>query len=151
TVKADGRWRLFVFADADDPTAPTSGMKALCEFLGGRADSPLRRYTLPDADIDSIIDVRAIIQQHHRAVALETMPDILLPRKGRYGLVDYEKIFCPDLKSGNDIFDMRGVDRAQGCIVIVRPDQHVAHVLPLDGYAELTGFFDGFLLPPDRL
>ena len=24
TVKADGRWRLFVFADAEDPAAPSS-------------------------------------------------------------------------------------------------------------------------------
>jgi phenol 2-monooxygenase len=75
------------------------------------------------------------------------MPQFLLPGKGRYGLRDYEKMFCPDLKSDNDIFDMRGIDRAQGCMVIVRPDQYVAHVLPLDAYAELAAFFDGFMLP----
>ena len=40
--------------------------------------------------------------------------DLLLPRKGRYGLVDYEKAFCPDLKTGPDLFDLRGVDRAKG-------------------------------------
>jgi len=27
----------------------------------------------------------------------------------------------------------------------VRPDQYVAHVLPLDGYDELTAFFAGVL------
>jgi phenol 2-monooxygenase (NADPH) len=30
--------------------------------------------------------------------------------------------------------------------VIVRPDQYVAHVLPLEAYEELEKFFDGFLL-----
>jgi phenol 2-monooxygenase len=30
-------------------------------------------------------------------------------------------------------------------MVVVRPDQYVAHVLPLDGHAELAGFFDGFM------
>ncbi len=40
---------------------------------------------------------------------------------------------------------MRGIDREQGCMVIVRPDQYVAHVLPLDGQAELSAFFDGFM------
>ena len=75
------------------------------------------------------------------------MPQLLLPTKGRYGLRDYEKLFCPDLKSGNDIFDMRGIDRDRGCIVIVRPDQYIAHVLPLDAYAGLSAFFDGFMLP----
>jgi phenol 2-monooxygenase (NADPH) len=29
----------------------------------------------------------------------------------------------------------------------VRPDQYVAHVLPLDGYKQLASFFDGFMLP----
>jgi phenol 2-monooxygenase len=33
--------------------------------------------------------------------------------------------------------------------VIVRPDQYVAHILPLDAHAELTAFFSGFLLPCD--
>ena len=31
--------------------------------------------------------------------------------------------------------------------MIVRLDQHVAHVLPLDGYTELGAFFDGFMVP----
>ena len=74
------------------------------------------------------------------------MLEFLLPAKGRYGLRDYEKMFCPDLKLGRDIFDMRGIDRDQGCIVVLRPDQYVAHVLPLDAHAELAAFFDGFLL-----
>ena len=93
-----------------------------------------------------MIDVRAIFQQNHRALAIEAMPSFLLPQKGRYGLRDYEKMFCPDLKNGNDIFDMRGIDRMTGCMVVVRPDQYVAHVLPLDAYDELGAFFEGFML-----
>ena len=83
----------------------------------------------------------------HRDLKLDSMPAFLMPRKGRYGLTDYEKMFCPDLKSGADIFDLRGVDRRHGCVVVVRPDQYVAHVLPLDEYAELESFFDGFMMP----
>ena len=59
---------------------------------------------------------------------------------------------CPDFKSGADIFDMRGVDRERGCMVVVRPDQYVAHVLPLDPMPSRI-FFDGFMLrpcPPER-
>jgi len=75
------------------------------------------------------------------------MPRFLLPQKGGYGLFDYQKMFCPDLKSGADIFEMRGINRQSGCMVIVRPDQYVAQVLPLDGFDELTAFFAGFMLP----
>jgi 3-hydroxybenzoate 4-monooxygenase len=44
----------------------------------------------------------------------------------------------PDLKNGPDIFDLRGIDRAQGALVVVRPDQYIAHVLPLDAHGELA-------------
>ncbi|MFO1027805.1 MAG: FAD-binding monooxygenase [Acetobacteraceae bacterium] len=146
TVKADGRWRVFAFADAADPTARSSRLRALCAFLAEAIESPVRRYTPDGSDIDSVIDVRAIFQQAHRELAIEAMPDFLLPQKGRYGLRDYEKMFCPDLKSGPDIFDLRGIDRARGCVVVVRPDQYIAHVLPLDAHAELAAFFAGFMV-----
>lgn len=146
-VKADGRFRIFAFAGAGDPAVPESTVRALCSFLAEAHDSPVRKYTPRDADIDSVIDVRAVFQQGHRELAIEAMPPFLLPRKGRYGLRDYEKMFCPDLKSGQDIFAMRGIDRTAGCLVIVRPDQYVAQVLPLDGYKQLTPFFDGFMVP----
>ncbi len=125
-------------------------MRALCDFLAHAPQSPVRTYTPEGADIDAVIDVRAVFQQGHRDLAVEAMPDFLLPRKGRYGLRDYEKMFCPDLKSGRDIFDLRGIDRERGCLVVVRPDQYVAHVLPLDAFAQLAAFFDGFMVRPGR-
>ncbi len=139
TLKADGSWRLFAFAPAE-----TASLDRLCAFLTNDPESPLQKFTPPGADIDSVIDVRAIFQQPHASLTLATMPSLLLPPKGRYGLRDYEKIFCPDFKAG-DIFGLRGIDRAQGCMVIVRPDQYVAHILPLDEYAGVAAFFDGFL------
>jgi phenol 2-monooxygenase len=146
-VKADGRFRIFAFAGAGDPAAPASAIRALCSFLAEAGESPVRKYTPQDADIDSVIDVRAVFQQGHRELAIEAMPPFLLPRKGRYGLRDYEKMFCPDLKAGQDIFTLRGIDRTAGCLVVVRPDQYVAEVLPLDGYKQLAPFFDGFMVP----
>jgi phenol 2-monooxygenase (NADPH) len=148
-AKADGRWRIFAFAGAGDPAASNSAIRALCDFLGEGRQSPVRRYTAAGMDIDSVIDVRAVFQQAHRDLAIAAMPAFLLPRKGRYGLHDYEKMFCPDFQSGHDIFAMRGINRDAGCMVVVRPDQYVAHVLPLDGYAQLAAFFDGFMLPAE--
>ena len=83
-----------------------------------------------------MFDVRAVFQRHHD-LGVEAMPALLLPRKGLYGLVDYEKVFCADTKNG-DIFELRGIDRIQGLIVVVRPDQYVANVLPLDAHGVLT-------------
>jgi phenol 2-monooxygenase len=146
-VGADGRFRIFIFAGSGDPTAAGSAIRRLCDFLGHDRASPLRKYTRPGEDIDSLIDVRAVFQQAHRALAIAAMPALLVPQKGRYGLRDYEKMFCADPKGGQDIFAMRGIDREAGCMVVVRPDQYVAQVLPIDGYAELAAYFDGFMLP----
>jgi phenol 2-monooxygenase len=45
------------------------------------------------------------------------------------------------------VFDLRGINRDQGCIVVVRPDQHVANILPVSDHARLSAFFDNFMLP----
>ncbi|HET8742061.1 MAG TPA: FAD-dependent monooxygenase, partial [Gaiella sp.] len=139
-ARADGRWRLYAFADRLGPGDPASRLRALCEHLEHAPDSALRRHTPPDAELDNMLDLRAVFQQHHRDLALADLPSLLLPRKGRYRLVDYEKAFTPDPKS-DDVFDLRGIDRDRGALVVVRPDQYVAHVLPLDAYGELAAFF----------
>ncbi|MGD8790841.1 MAG: FAD-binding monooxygenase [Burkholderiales bacterium] len=149
--KADGRWRIYAFAGAGDPMSPSSRIRQLCDFLADEPDSPVRKFTAADADIDAVFDVRAVFQQAHQELQLEKLPALLLPRKGRYGLRDYGKAFCTDQKNGNDIFDLRGINRVDGCMVVVRPDQYVAHVLPLTAYEPLTDFFEGFMLRQSRL
>jgi phenol 2-monooxygenase len=142
-ARADGAWRLYIFADHHAPDQPGSRAAALCEFLAS-VDSPIKRFTPADADPDSVIDVRAIFQQGHHNIALESIPSALLPRKGKFGLVDYEKVFCP-APGTRDIFDLRIVNRGTGCMVLVRPDQYVSKVLPLDAHAKLSGFLEHVL------
>jgi phenol 2-monooxygenase len=150
-IDADARWRLFAFADAAAPSSGDSRLKELCGFLAEDPDSPILRHTPRDGDIDSVIDFRAVLQQAFRDVNITDVPPLLRPNKGDLDLVDYEKVFCPALNEGKDIFDMRGIDLDEGCMVIVRPDQYVAHILPLDGHAELAAFFDGVLRPCDHM
>src|SRR5215212_1122918 len=143
-ARADGAWRVYIFGDGSDPTHGDSRARALCDFLASDT-SPTNRFTPAGTEPDSVIDVRAIFQQGHRELAVERMPPVLLPRKGRFGLVDYEKMFCPD-PDADDIFDLRGVNRETGCVVVVRPDQYVAHVLPLDERQALADFFATILI-----
>ena len=143
-ARADGAWRLYAFADASGKR-----LRELAAFLAESPNSPLRRFTPAAADIDSVIDFRAVFQQPHRELNVQELPPMLLPRKGCFGLIDYEKVFCPvspNLKNSADIFDLRGIAREQGAMVVVRPDQYVANVLPLDAFDELAAFFGQFLL-----
>ncbi|WP_372498059.1 FAD-binding monooxygenase [Sinomonas terrae] len=150
-AEADGRWRIYAFADADDPQSPESGFARLCAFLAESEHSPVRLFTPEGADSDAVFDVRAVFQQDHHTLEIGTMPQFLTPRKGPFRLVDYEKMFTPDPTPGQDIFDARGIDRARGAVVVVRPDQYVAAVLPLDAHQELGNFFAQTMLVQRRL
>jgi phenol 2-monooxygenase len=141
--EADGRWRLYAFADRTDPADLQSPLGRLCSFLAESPDSPVRRHTPLGADIDAVFDLRAVFQQHHHDLDVEAVHPLLLPVKGRLGLKDYEKVFAAD--PAGDVFELRGIDRDRGCLVVVRPDQYVAHVLPLEAHEALARFFGAFM------
>ena len=139
--RADGRFRIYAFADAD-----RTALNAWAEWMLSDEASPIRRFTPEGVDIDTVFDVKAVYQQPHHDVAIETVPKVFLPASGPYGLPDYEKIYAAI--EGDDIFEQRGVSR-EGAIVVVRPDHYVSHILPLSAREELTAFFGQFLLPQE--
>ena len=142
-AEADGRWRVYAFAGRDDTT-----LRALAHWLETDPQSPVVKYTRTGENIDAIIDVRAIFQGTFEQLDYATMPRFFKPTKGKFALQDYEKIFCVDHKGHGDIYDMRGIDRDRGCMVIVRPDQYTAHILPLTATDDLATFFDRILVSP---
>jgi len=145
TIDADARFRLFVFAPAGDDGTTGGAVAALCDWLEHDPASPVRRHTAAGEDLDAVIDTRAVFQQEAHALDYAAMPSLLRPSVGRYGLCDYEKVFCADLKQGEDLFEMRGINRAEGCLVVVRPDQYVGHILPLSARDQLAAYFAGIL------
>ncbi len=145
--KADGRWRIFVFGNKQNPVEASSDSYDLIQFLANSDTSPVRKYTPEGTDIDSVFDVYGVFQQQD--LSIEDMPDFLWPAKGKYGLRDYEKVFHAE--EGNDIFELREIDRSKGCMVVVRPDQHIANILPLTAHKELAGFFDEFMISQNNL
>lgn len=146
-AEADTRWRIYAFAGKNDSSSPGSAIHQLADWLQHDPRSPVLTFTAEDEDIDGLIDLRAVFQQTFDELAYEEMPLLLRPTKGKLGLQDHEKVFCVDHKGLGDIYDMRGIDREQGCMIVVRPDQYIAHVLPLDAYDALTAFFAGIYLP----
>ena len=151
TLMADGRWRLVAFAGRGDEGSADSPLGKLCRYLVDSPQSPVRRYTPAGADLDAVFDVRAVFQLSHHQLAMTALPEVLFPQKGRYGLRDYEKAFCalagPNQNdAGESIYALRQIDRKRGCLIVVRPDQYIAHVLPLDATDALAAFFGGFML-----
>ncbi|NNU28253.1 FAD-dependent monooxygenase [Isoptericola sediminis] len=141
-ARADGRWRLYAFADA--PLAGEDSALAAWAAWVGSAESPVARHTPAGADVDAVFDVKVVYQQAFQEVDLAGVPGVFRPRTGPLGLIDWEKVFAagPTVWTGVDIFAERELSR-DGVVVVVRPDQYVAHVLPLTATDELAAFLDG--------
>ena len=137
---ADGRWRIYVFADQAAPgqqagaPSPAAGLAA---WLATAPDSPLAA-TPAGSDRDARLDVKVIYQQDHTGIDIGNVPAVFKPEVGPFKLPYLEKVYGTDPAA--DIFELRGIDRG-GVIVVVRPDQYVANVLPLTATAELAAFF----------
>ncbi|HEY1157156.1 MAG TPA: 3-hydroxybenzoate 4-monooxygenase, partial [Arthrobacter sp.] len=110
-------------------------------WFANSPESPLAA-TPAGADPDAWFDLKVIYQQPHTAVDFSAVPAVFKPQVGPFKLTDYEKVYATDPKA--DIFDLRGIDRT-GAVVVVRPDQYVANVLPLAATAELGAFFGRLL------
>jgi len=133
---ADGRWRIYVFADgsAAGTPSPTTDFAA---WLANAPDSPLAA-TPKGAVADAWFDVKVIYQQDHTGIDIGNVPAVFKPEVGPFKLTYLEKVYGTDPAA--DIFELRGIDRG-GMVVVVRPDQYVANVLPLTATAELAAFF----------
>lgn len=137
--RADGRWRLYAFADAD-----ATELDSLAEWLENSEESPVARFTPEGQDIDSVFDSKVIYQQDYSEVDINKAPSYFRPKVGLYHVQDWEKVYgvLPD----QDFFDARNISR-DGALVIVRPDMYVAHVLPLTARQEITEFFAQSMRP----
>ncbi len=135
-AEADGRWRIYVFAD-QATAGESTAVANLAEWLATAQDSPLAA-TPEGADLDAWFDVKVIYQQNHEDVDINAVPAVFKPQVGPFQLTNLEKVF--GTAKDEDIFDVRGLSR-DGAIVVVRPDQYVANVLPLTATAELAEFF----------
>ncbi|MCC4248361.1 FAD-dependent monooxygenase [Microbacterium testaceum] len=137
-ARADGRWRLYVFADAGG-----SALRTWAEAARGIVE----RFTPEGGDLDAVFDAKVVYPGRWDEVT--DVPTLFRPRSGPLGLTDLEKVFAaaPSAWTSADIFAERGIG-AEGAVVVVRPDQYVAHVLPLSAPDALDRFLAGAMAAP---
>ncbi|CAN7248178.1 FAD-dependent monooxygenase [Microbacterium maritypicum] len=138
-AKADGRWRVYAFGDRTG-----EGLATWAEA----AEPLFARFTPEDADVDAVFDVKAVYQQPFEEVEVTSALALFQPKTGPLGLTDWEKVYAagPSKWTETDIFAARELSR-DGVVVVVRPDQYVAAILPLYDTTELADFLEGALLP----
>ncbi|MFF2486171.1 FAD-dependent monooxygenase [Microbacterium sp. NPDC058062] len=136
--EADGRWRVYVFADDAAPARVGTPTAEFAEWWRADPASPRVLYTPATGDEDAVFDTKVIYQQDYTLVEPFDVPDAFQPTKVPFGLRDINQIFASG--HGRDIHRDRGIDRG-GAVVVVRPDMYVAAVLPLTARGELVDFF----------
>lgn len=115
---ADGRWRVYVFADES-----TEALQAWAENM----------HFDPE-----LVDARVIYQQPYRSFEVLDAPELFRPKVGKLNIPAWEQVWAAI--EGEDIFDARGISR-DGAVVVVRPDQYVGGVFPLNSTNEIQEFF----------
>ncbi|KAL2062236.1 hypothetical protein VTL71DRAFT_6502 [Oculimacula yallundae] len=136
-LPADGRWRVVVFAGDAKQGRGTERLEKLATFLSSD-DSPVHRFKLPDADIDSFIETIVVFHGNRIRTEQEQIPDL-------------HKTFFDDesYNSGHGkAYEKYGIDVNEGAVVVVRPDQYVSLITSLDDYVGIRSFFEGFATQP---
>ncbi|MDQ0647464.1 phenol 2-monooxygenase [Microbacterium natoriense] len=138
-ARADGRWRVYAFGDRDG-----SSLEAWADAAAAVFD----RFTPADGDVDAVFDVKAVYQRPFEELEVTSAPALFQPKTGPLRLTDWEKVYAagPSKWTETDIFEARDLSR-DGVVVVVRPDQYVAAILPLEDVDGLAEFLGGAFLP----
>lgn len=147
-LKSDGRWRVVIFAG--DITFPRQ--KERIKAIGRQLAHPKffpRRFTHWSKPIDSVIEVLTIHSAPRHEVDLFDFPEALRPFSPETGW-DYWKIYV-DAQSHHEghgqAYLNYSVDPTEGCLVVLRPDQHVSYIGGLEDLDAVDMFFSEFLKP----
>jgi len=147
-LKSDGRWRIVVFAGDVSTAKQMERVTILGSVLSG-PKSFIKRFTPAGKKIDSVIDILTIHSAKRAETELDNFPDIFHPFDERDGW-DYWKIYVDDIsyhEGYGNAYENYGVNRLDGCVVILRPDQYVGWVGALEDTEAMDQYFSGFMVP----
>ncbi|KAG9672414.1 phenol 2-monooxygenase, partial [Aureobasidium melanogenum] len=145
-LQSTGQWRLLLFAgDISNPHR-----FSILSNLGHNLSAPgsfVHTCTPSSSPIDSTISILTIHTARDRtSIPALDLPDILHPWSASKGH-DYYKISARDNESGHDIYKAFGIDGEVGCLVVVRPDQHIGYIGELEDLESVGRYFERILKP----
>jgi phenol 2-monooxygenase len=114
------------------------------------APAPGKQHKVQASD-NSLVQLFTIHSAKRTSLNLLDLPEVFYgPWDEQLGW-DYWKVFADDesLHEGfEDAYSKLGIDRDNGCLVVVRPDQHVSYIGDLEDIDRVKRFFEGCLLQP---
>ena len=147
-LKSDGRFRIILFAGNIASKYQFQRIQTFGEALSA-PDSVIHRFTPLGKPIDSVIELLMIHSAPRKEIELLDLHDIFHPFDEKEGY-DYGKVFVDDEsyhEGHGEAYKGYGVDRENGCVVVVRPDQYVGWIGEVEDMTDLGGYFEGILIP----
>ncbi|ODQ78129.1 hypothetical protein BABINDRAFT_93310 [Babjeviella inositovora NRRL Y-12698] len=155
-IPSDGRWRVLNFCGDVAKNAELAAANAdFAKYLESKVNF-VSNYTPVNARVDSVIEVLTVHASDRHSLEMHDFPQALWP-KDSHGRSDYWKIWAgigSTFHNGDcDIYKFFGIDTNKGCQIVLRPDGHVSHIVPLgaEGIKEIEQFFATFMIPQTKV
>lgn len=143
-LPSTGSWRILVFAG--DLTSRKQ-LESVNE-LGTSLDKLLKSFNPPTTQSSPVIEVLLLHSGSREAFDLLDLHDVYHPWDEKLGY-DYWKVYADDataFETCGSAYEAYGVDKTTGCLVVVRPDQHVSYIRAVADHQALHDFFAGCLV-----
>lgn len=148
-LPSNGTWRVVVCPRDIRNPEQRQKLDAVGKAMDAK-DSFLRRYTPPGTLRDSVFEVLAVHSAPRVEVTIFDFPEVFRQYDEVNGW-DYWKIYVDDEsyhEGHGKFYETFGVSSG-GCILVIRPDQYVSYIGPMDDVEAINKFFDGFMrMPP---
>ena len=158
-IKSDGLFHIVLFAGGVSQPKQMERVRCFAREMTERAATiPLHRgrvlfesrHCPSSQDRGGVARLLTVHSAPRRCVEIHAFPPLLLPYDEELGY-DYDCIFVDEesyYQGHGHAYDGYGVDPTRGCVVVMRPDQHVAWIGELEDVPGLETYFMGFLVQP---
>lgn len=151
-IPADSKWKLMIFpGDILANESCKTRLDELSNFLANDEMSPIQQFTPVGKDSDSVIDCITVVASPRVSLKLTQFHQVLRPLQGQHKYASFRKIFTDEAsyREGHGrAYEKYGINPDVGCMIVVRPDQHVSLILDLHDHLALSSFFEEFMISP---
>ncbi|KAL8833923.1 MAG: hypothetical protein Q9176_007745 [Flavoplaca citrina] len=158
-LPSDGLFHILLFAgDVSQPSQMTRVRNFAAEMTARSHMLPLQRRQRsrksprppPFKEQAAVARLLTIHSAPRQAVEIHDFPTLLFPYDEELGY-DYDCIFVDGesyYEGHGQAYEGYGIDSRRGCVVLIRPDQHVAWIGELEDVQGLERYFKRILVEP---
>lgn len=144
-LPGNGRWRVVVFPGDVTDSKQAARLSNLGQAFDS-SDSFLRRFTPAGKPYDEVFELLLVHGAPRHSVTIFDFPEVFRNFCETDGW-DYSKIHADDMsyhEGHGKMYATFGIS-PQGCVVVIRPDQYVSYVGPMEDHDAVNKFFSGFM------